>query len=1076
MRKVILIIATVVVLGGVFALFMWMQGDVPVTGTERSSLAATQPMATTTAGQGEGVWITIPDRNTALTKVRFRADRYTPRGNGQVDAEHPIAEFFLGPKRDRVLRIEGKSGTLFTAGDGPRLRSDLTATPMQPPTRGQMRDVTISYFLSPDDIDQKPPQLTLTLNNAYFDNETYEIATEGYTDSSGRKIDGKDVPIQVRGDNFDFDGKGLYLRWDDRSQRLQSLTIYKSDQLVIKKAFEEAAGTAKPAVAVAQTPSAAAPMPATQKAARQRRTQRTTAKAPNQPVETVYRATFNDGITVTQGKTQLARGQQMMIDFLPPNDEGTSTAEKPTLVPTLVPAPTLAAQPTVAHAQAPPVTPQPAAGPSTRSRRQGESLLAGGEPIILKWNGPMTVVNVPQGAIHPESGDDAVVRLVGSPLLMDSAQGHHIESASAIYQTGRRFALITGSADAPVRMTNPDGSVLLTPELQFDQQQGLATLRGPSSASLIADPEGKRELVQASWTDSAQATFVDMDKSPAVSRLVLQGNVNVQHPRIRQFKAGLLDLDFAAPAGNEPKSEADSRVGALRQITARNKVDAILLNDEDKPVTVRAGNLKLQIGQRADKSVYPSHIEADGSVLAGDEVQQIKADSLRANMDERLGQKGEAKAGLEGLNDLVAIGNVEMRSKDGDRARAQRFELRPDSDGNSWILLEGTPAYVSHGDSSLSGQLIEVNTATDTARVTGGGQMIAAGKANPAAAGGAIGGIELTWSGDARVDGPKDHVSIQGDVGMKYTDDEGVVNEAHGDRLEAVLAKLPERQQVPPALQPKPAPAKAAQTRPAQPEVKEFNFLAGRTVRQVTLFPARDQEIQLQSLKMRGSYIDHQINVFGPRLDCEFSPITTVDKQDSIQLEKLLIPATPNKPSRLLYVSLPPTTRKPVKTSDPFNVGNLPGATAFSWTDRLIFDRSQQQFQMLGAVLIRHQPQADTGRPFDIRAQAITGELDLDPKSKAKASGGLAPAEIKRLLLTGQPVQLGTTDARNQRTVVTNNVMEVHPGTGDVIARGTERNPVTLARGNFTQTFIQVHINTETNDFNGIGGSGTGRQ
>ena len=84
---------------------------------------------------------------------------------------------------------------------------------MQAPTRGQMCDVIITYYLSQEDIGQKPPQLTMTLNNAYFDNETYEIATEGYTDSSGRKIDGKDVPIQVRGDSFDFDGKGLYLRW-----------------------------------------------------------------------------------------------------------------------------------------------------------------------------------------------------------------------------------------------------------------------------------------------------------------------------------------------------------------------------------------------------------------------------------------------------------------------------------------------------------------------------------------------------------------------------------------------------------------------------------------------------------------------------------------------------------------------------------------------------------------------------------------------------------------------------------------------------------------------------------------------
>ena len=504
---------------------------------------------------------------------------------------------------------------------------------------------------------------------------------------------------------------------------------------------------------------------------------------------------------------------------------------------------------------------------------------------------------------------------------------------------------------------------------------------------------------------------------------------------------------------------------------------------------MRCENLKLQLAQRADKSVYPSHIEADGSVLAGDETQQIKADSLRANLGDKIGQKGESQADLAGLKDLVAIGNVEMKSKEGDIARGQRIELRSDNENNAWVLLEGAPAYVKRGDSSLAGKLIEVNTATDNARVTGGGKMITAGKPTPRGAGGpggaggagvADGGMELTWSGEARVDGVKDSISVQGDVGMKFSDDQladdvHILHEAHGDRLEAVMARLPETQKVKPVKQVKQV--KSTSTKPAKSDAKEFKFLAGRTVRQVTLFPAKDQEIQLQSLKMRGNYIDYQVNVFGPRLDCEFSPTITVDelgqKKNGIQLEKLLIPATPAKPSRMLYVSLPPVKKDAVKVTDPFKMGSLPGATAFSWTDRLTFDHSLQQFQMAGQVFVRHQPQLKTGHAFDILPhQTITGELDLS--SKPQPSAGLAPGEVKRLLLTGQPVELVSKD-KDQSIVVTSNMMEVHPGTGDVIARGTERNPVTLERGNVTQTVTQVNFNTETNDFHAFGGVATGR-
>ena len=345
--------------------------------------------------------------------------------------------------------------------------------------------------------------------------------------------------------------RGSISAGDDSSQRLKSLTVYKSDQLIIKKPFEQVTGDAKP------TPAVASARPAPQKPASPQRPA-APAKASTSPVETVYRATFNDGITVTQG-TDPTRPR-------PADDESISSL-------LLLLMATITAPPRSRHRCRHGVPASARSGDSTAGSR-AQPRPPNRPPALL----PALLAGRmnhcwPAESRSPRNGT-AVDRRQCAPGAHPSRSGRRRRPCpgrrAPDHEFGPRpstsrpprpstrpaagYASLDGSAAAPVaRMTNPDSSVLITPQLRFDQQQGLAYLRGPSSASVIADPEGKRELVQASWTESAQATFVDMDKSPPSPGWCFRvmWTCSIPHPPVQGRPAG----HGLRPAGRRTSQE-----------------------------------------------------------------------------------------------------------------------------------------------------------------------------------------------------------------------------------------------------------------------------------------------------------------------------------------------------------------------------------------------------------------------------------------------------------------------------------------------------------------------------------------
>ena len=130
-----------------------------------------------------------------------------------------------------------------------------------------MRDVTIRLYPSADAAE---PELTATMPNAAFDNDTLRVFTAPMPadPAKGRPaVAGDRVPVNVRGVDYDFDGQGLTLRINQRERQVQALEIAHGGRMVIKNPGTlgetlEPSGAPRPRGGGAVTPPAgAAPTP-----------------------------------------------------------------------------------------------------------------------------------------------------------------------------------------------------------------------------------------------------------------------------------------------------------------------------------------------------------------------------------------------------------------------------------------------------------------------------------------------------------------------------------------------------------------------------------------------------------------------------------------------------------------------------------------------------------------------------------------------------------------------------------------------------------------------------------------------
>ena len=157
----------------------------------------------------------------------------------------------------------------------------------------------------------------------------------------------------------------------------------------------------------------------------------------------------------------------------------------------------------------------------------------------------------------------------------------------------------------------------------------------------------------------------------------------------------------------------------------------------------------------------------------------------------------------------------------------------------------------------------------------------------------------------------------------------------------------------------------------------------------------------------------------------------------------------------------------------------LPGATAFSWKDKLVYERSGGMLSMLGDVVIRHEPKDRAADSFDVSAQRVAVQLveqgdvggRVPEPSKASPDFGMPALVPKRIVAEGTPLRFTRQDLEFTAPLV-----EFDPITHLAIAHSAGRIPVHVEKGTSPGEFREVQINTETMMVKMLDGGVTGRK
>ena len=262
MRTIVVIFVTLAVLGGAFVGYTLLQTPPPAVVKEEAPPGPVAPRPTMTApagdaravelpadaptggitdagpvpatqpnqriiGASDNVWVQNYDQKSRRLTSEFRAARFDPRPDDTVDVTRPEARFYLD--EETVLVMQARSGRVYVP-PATGQRETMTSSRGQAPTRGELFDVQMSLQRTIDG----PALVTCAMPNIVFDNDTFRIATEGYTDATGRAVLADQVPVQVRGQDYDFDGFGMVIRWNELDGRLQTLEVARGDKLVVK--------------------------------------------------------------------------------------------------------------------------------------------------------------------------------------------------------------------------------------------------------------------------------------------------------------------------------------------------------------------------------------------------------------------------------------------------------------------------------------------------------------------------------------------------------------------------------------------------------------------------------------------------------------------------------------------------------------------------------------------------------------------------------------------------------------------------------------------------------------------------
>jgi lipopolysaccharide export system protein LptA len=518
MRTYLLIFGTLGLLGGAFYFYWHSQPPALMVAGPQVQLVQPPPSPTTPKidkiGPGDRPWMRMIDAQGRVSS-QYRARDYSPQPDGTVRLVGVEADFFLG--EHQRLHVTGVDGNVVMRGSSNLGLGGGQSQPAGQPNRGRLNNVKMALLddsLGPD----TGPLLTMTTNNIEFDNESFLITTGGYTMPDGTAVSPDQVPVQVRGE-YDFDGRGLTLRWNDRDDRLELLEIAHGEDLRINHPSQkngpvaggktaggsasagqtqgastsgagtataprqQAAGALGGTTEVAGTTRVAAASSATVGAPQASATLPSAGKKPAKDSKPVYLATFEQAVRVTQGDQLLMTGDTMRIHFRMKEDQNSSSTQPGATTPAPVKKPDSSAPPAAEATdhqtpQSPPVPPEfkrDGSSPPAQTAVGGVSPLLGSNtpaasaapglaadiPIVVRWTGKLRMVPESVAPPRPIAAGESILELTGerSPVFVFRAASEDSPASEV-----RCASLMYASADGSALLKGSDvfGPVQLT--------------------------------------------------------------------------------------------------------------------------------------------------------------------------------------------------------------------------------------------------------------------------------------------------------------------------------------------------------------------------------------------------------------------------------------------------------------------------------------------------------------------------------------------------------------------------------------------------------------------------------------
>jgi hypothetical protein len=468
------------------------------------------------------------------------------------------------------------------------------------------------------------PSLTFKTENLSFDSTLGQLSTKDR--------------VNVVSTVADMTGTGMDLLFNQVKQRLELCRIGAGDNSAVLHSGAKprkrtapktgttvaAKGAATPGVQAQGSPQGVAP--ATGAA--------TSAKAAKAPVETMYRADIDEGVTLSQVARELKADKlqvwaRLIGGSLPEGAIAEVRGQEPTPPPPgSAPVPGGAAAP-APDGQATAAAPRPGAVPPAR---------AGGD-ITLRWTGPCVIK--PLDETPPElASEQLAARFTDKSAVhvSDSERGMTGSAASIEYGATTGKLLLAGKDAGQPRLDWPNAGAIETDRIEGDLVHGLIHIPAPGVLKQVKRDAEARWGEQANFTlntrngvvvgelkqalfsggfsiadkDSTmhggfgRADFVTVGDQPNVlSRLIVTGKASVESARSGNLGAENLDIEFAQPRAGEKAGDPEPRL-----VTAS---DHVVVAQKDSSMTTDW--LEAQLGRTPAGQLDVLAAHAKGSVV-----------------------------------------------------------------------------------------------------------------------------------------------------------------------------------------------------------------------------------------------------------------------------------------------------------------------------------------------------------------------------------------------------------------------------------------------------------------------------